>query len=690
MAVKRQIVLGAASLAALYVGVTNALGLGELQLDSALNQPLSAVIVLQGADGLSPEDVMVSLADAASFDEAGIERPYFLTDLRFQPVMQGNKLAIQVNSSQPVREPYLNFLVELRRPNGRLLREYTLLLDPPLYGNNAPAPVQSMPQSAPPARVQSADRAPAPISAPDAQPLPTLKPQSGAQQYVTVSGDTLWDIAHRTRPAESASIPDTMAAIHALNNTAFVNGDRNRLKLGQTLTLPTADQLGVAASEPSTVQSSPENVPEPGPGSGSQSLPSESAQMPLTDAEITAAGEGESGEEAGEPGADASAQAPAGESAQDQQARLRIEESEVSAAQANSAELLSRLTDLEGRFNALLSELDDRDRQIASLQAELEVLRAAREAEGEAAIASAAAAGTLGAGAGGANASASGSDSPAAGSISAEVLPADAAEQPKESSSWFSWWLLVVAGMAFLFGWLITRLRAMGKSDGGSHAPAPTEPLIGAAGMASPRDQVTAKTAAVASAPITPVDPLDDMDGVELYITYGRFPEARTMLDKAIAEEPERLELRYKQARVMGELGDADGFAEQAEAIDSLGGDMDRVDQLRARFPQLDAGITSNSAGFDTVDDVLAGDESLADTRLNLNDFTLDPDWELIEGLSPAPARKSADKKNAKAEQADDDDFESSLHEFPEIEELDDEDHRFRVTSEDRRGDKDN
>ncbi|GAA6130114.1 hypothetical protein NBRC116187_04740 [Halopseudomonas sabulinigri] len=680
MAVKRQIVLGAASLASLYVGVTNALGLGEMQLDSALNQPLSAIIVLQGAEGLSPDDVLVSLADTAAFDEAGIERPYFLTDLRFKPVMQGNKLAIKVDSSQPVREPYLNFLVELRRPNGRLLREYTLLLDPPLYGANAPAPVQSMAQSAPPARVQSADRAPAPIAAPEAQPLPSLEPQAGAKQYTTVSGDTLWDIAQRTRPAESASIPDTMAAIHALNTAAFVNGDRNRLKLGQTLTLPTADQLGVAASEPVAAQSSPESLPSAGTASGSQSLPSDSAQMPLTDAELAeiTAAQAEATDEAGD-GAASQSQADA---SQEQQARLRIEEGEATAAQANAAELLGRLTELEGRFNALLSELDDRDRQIASLQAELEVLRAAQDAESEAAIASAAA-GTVGSGAGGANASASGSDDPAAGAISAEVLPPEATQQ-QESSSWFSWWSLVVAGLAFLFGWLISKLRSTGKRD--ERGPAPSEPVIGAAGMASPREQSSARVVEPQAAEAPPADPLDDLDGVELYITYGRFPEARTMLDKAIAEEPDRLELRYKQARVMGELGDAEGFAEQAAAIESLGGDMARVDQLKARFPQLETGVAS-AVALDTVEDVMADDEDLAESRLNLNDFTLDPDWDLIEGLTPAPARKSVEKPEAEPEE-DDDDFESSLHEFPEIEELD-EDHRFSVTSEDDRRNRD-
>ena len=160
----------------------------------------------------------------------------------------------------------------------------------------------------------------------------------------------------------------------------------------------------------------------------------------------------------------------------------------------------------------------------------------------------------------------------------------------------------------------------------------------------------------------------DNVSGIELYITYGRFAEARDALAKAISEEPENLELRYKQARVLGELGDAEGFTEQAAAISQLGGDMQRVDQLRARFPQLDAAVSP----IDTVDDVLdteQADNDLAESQLNLNDFTLDPDWDLIEGLTPTPARKNS---RLDPIALDDEAFESSLHEFPEIEVLDD------------------
>lgn len=133
MNIQRCLLYGLASLTAWYAGAAHALGLGELTLQSALNQPLQAVIQLHDSEGLRSSEVGVALADAAAFSKLGIERPFWLTGLRFTPVMQGRDLVIKVESSAPVKEPYLSLLVELKRANGSLLREYTLLIDPPLY-----------------------------------------------------------------------------------------------------------------------------------------------------------------------------------------------------------------------------------------------------------------------------------------------------------------------------------------------------------------------------------------------------------------------------------------------------------------------------------------------------------------------------------------------------------------------------
>ena len=114
-----------------YSALAPALGLGEITLHSALNQPFSADITLIDAGGLAESDLSVSLATAEEFGRAGVERVFFLNNLKFKPILRGNRTIIRVTSSKPVNEPFLNFLVQLNQPNGRLLREYTVLIDPP-------------------------------------------------------------------------------------------------------------------------------------------------------------------------------------------------------------------------------------------------------------------------------------------------------------------------------------------------------------------------------------------------------------------------------------------------------------------------------------------------------------------------------------------------------------------------------
>lgn len=687
MAVKRQIVWGVASLAALYVGVTNALGLGELKLDSALNQPLDATISLQGAANLDPADIRVSLADAAAFQSAGLDRAHFLTELRFTPTMQNNQLVIRVQSTNPVREPFLNFLVELRRPSGRLLREYTLLLDPPMYQppsvqpRPAAAPVSSAPVSREPASAprQGARAAPA-----TAAPLPQLEAVPGAKQYRTSAGDSLWTIAAQTRPDDSVSIPETMRAIRALNPDAFINGDPARLRVGQLLTLPTADQLGVA-SESVAEQAAASNLDET---VAAMTPPLSTASSRTAEASRDVASQfSAQGESSGSTDAAGSPNA-----------RLRIEEEAVDASQGDAIELAARLRNLEARFNVMLDELDARDRQIASLQAELDILRQAQQAEGAStSTATEGAAGetlTAAEETDGSDVSVTGSGQPEAGAVEAEVLapqqqplPAGTETQPVEQESLVSrWWPALLALLAVLIGLLaFARKRSADDGEPETDQPErvmsaqpvtptiePVAPLAMAAGVEA------ARPASVRSAP-KPVDPLD---GVELYITYGRFAEARGMLEKAIEQQPNRLDLRYKQLRVLAELGEARAFAAQERQILDMNGDVGRIEQIKGRFPAL---FAANDADLveqvDRVEPMLDDEpitpesasateaEELAATQLNLNDFTLDPDWDLIEGLTSGPVRKDAEPTEPKSDEP----FESSLHEFPEIEELHDE-----------------
>lgn len=207
-----------------------ALGIGEVQVQSALSQPLRAQIPLSDVGDLGAGEVLVRLATAEDYLKAGIERSQFLSDLQFNPELRvAGGSVIRVTSRQPVREPYLNLLLEVTWPNGRQLREFNLLLDPPSYSSViAPA-------------VASTPRPQAQAASPQAPSVSSSGPQPGGQ-YQTRDNDRLWDIARAIRGPQ-ATPQQAMLAIQRLNPQAFDGGNINRLKRNQTLQRPTAEQM---------------------------------------------------------------------------------------------------------------------------------------------------------------------------------------------------------------------------------------------------------------------------------------------------------------------------------------------------------------------------------------------------------------------------------------------------------------
>ena len=150
----RKLVLAIAAASALSSGMAQALELGELTLKSKQNQPLLAEIELLDVKDLTAAQVVPSLAPEQEFSKAGVPRPAFLDDLRFTPVINADgKSVLRVTSSQPLSEPFVNFLVQVMWPNGRLMRDYSVLLDPaqfsprrqrlplPSLGSTPPHPV---------------------------------------------------------------------------------------------------------------------------------------------------------------------------------------------------------------------------------------------------------------------------------------------------------------------------------------------------------------------------------------------------------------------------------------------------------------------------------------------------------------------------------------------------------------------
>jgi pilus assembly protein FimV len=211
-----------------------ALGMGELELKSTLNQPLQAEIKLSNIDDLTEWEIKPSLASDGDFDRAGVEKVFFLSDIDFE--IKGNRIVL--TSDKSVTEPFLNFLVQVNWPSGRVLREYTLLLDPPVF-DDAIQPLAAKQTSQ---RVETQTVATAPVKA--AKTPNTWQSEAAAPgTYKVQKDDTLWEIAINTRPNRQVSPQQMMLAIQDSNPGAFINGNINRLKTHKVLRIPTQQQM---------------------------------------------------------------------------------------------------------------------------------------------------------------------------------------------------------------------------------------------------------------------------------------------------------------------------------------------------------------------------------------------------------------------------------------------------------------
>ncbi|HEX5047004.1 MAG TPA: FimV/HubP family polar landmark protein [Gammaproteobacteria bacterium] len=237
------------------------LGLGDIELQSALNQPFHAQIVLVSATPDELAGLKIAIAGEDSFKRYGIERAGFLSQLQFRIVNdRSGRNLIEVSSRESIAEPFVDLLVEATWPRGRLLRQYTVLLDPPvlLPAPAAPTPVRpaetrraepaepaapiTRPAPPPATRPQPA---PAPVSPPASSspaPVPRATSNSPEGTYGPVQrSETLWAIAERFRP-EGVSMNQMMVALFEANPQAF-GGNMNVLRVGATLRLPQANDV---------------------------------------------------------------------------------------------------------------------------------------------------------------------------------------------------------------------------------------------------------------------------------------------------------------------------------------------------------------------------------------------------------------------------------------------------------------
>ena len=378
-----------------------ALGLGEIEVDSFLNQPLKAEIEVISARAGEIDDLLVGLASRDAFTRAGLSRPNNLTELRFavQKSEDGESAVILVTTKNSIKEPFLNFLVEADWSKGRLLREFTILLDPPFYADTpAPQPATETAAITPEPEVptpiaESSDTSSVSVDeqqsitepialSDDDQQSPdetTYSPEPVTEQSSLVPGDvvvekgnTLWGIASRLRGDTGYSVNQVMLAIQRANPGAFGDDNINNLKVGAVLRLPDSDVFGDLDQQQAYAEVLVQNglwddyvarvignvaVASEGSGTGDSSSTEQSGELNLV-----TPGDGDS---------DAAGLLSEGSDANELRVKLALAEEELDASRVENVELSSRIAELEARlskFEELQKMVEIEDDSLAQLQ----------------------------------------------------------------------------------------------------------------------------------------------------------------------------------------------------------------------------------------------------------------------------------------------------------------------------------
>ena len=281
----------------------HALGLGKLKVHSSLNQPLNAEIDFTSLTEAELKGLTVGLASRADFTAAGVERAAFLAKIKFTVNRSADgRYTLRFSTPTPIEEPFLHLLLQIDWPGGRLVREYTALIDPP-FQIAAKAPAVEPPRAAAPVLTPAPKPEPAPATtvpvqsdpvratspvavtealpyAPpasddvalssDGWPLepgeaPPVKPTTtkttakgrigpapswaNTANHTTRRGETLWSITKQVRSDPQVSVEQAALAIYHQNRDAFYDNNLNNIRAGKILRLPERENVEALSKE---------------------------------------------------------------------------------------------------------------------------------------------------------------------------------------------------------------------------------------------------------------------------------------------------------------------------------------------------------------------------------------------------------------------------------------------------------
>lgn len=738
------------ALAATLPGQVFAIGLGEIRLNSPLNEPLDAEIQLLQVQDLDESELLIGIAPREDFEAAGVERLFFLSSLRFTLELDNPKgPLIRVRTEEVVREPYLNFLVEVQWPSGRLLREYTLLMDLPTFAEarsaartlkapetspvveqpvvkpaldvaaleaelaaveattvDAPAPVVSAPvaaaavpapapepdvepvikeepvepeQPAPaespaapeyvtadaPVPVDAVAPVPAP-AAPAAPAAPVFSSAVAAGDYSIQPGDNLWSIAVKYRQgndctsreykcaADGITVQQAMVAIQRLNPDAFIKGNINMLKKGKVLALPTQDQITDITSREAVAEVRRQNIEWSGNADGRKGTPAiEQIDATRQDAEVAAAPvEAEDGQlKLSVPGAEQTAKN--GQAGDPNKARLEslqnelaIGMEEIDRSKREKADIKGQISALDEQTQTMKQMLEVRSAELAALQKSLAEKPSDTSVTPTESVEPAAA-------------------EVAPGDTTGAVEPPVAEEKPvteepvkpapASSSFLMDNLVMILGGIGTL---VVLAVVALVLRKRKTSTPKPVEesfeeamldetPSFDAADEreAEPMEEIDSQQDEsfdvaddfdldIGSAEPEPEAKQETGDAIseaDIYISFGTYDKAESLLKAAIASEPKRTDLQLKLLEVYTAMDNLAAFDKQYQDLARLGdeGANERAQSLRGKISGAGESIVAASDSDDLGLDLDLGGEDLKGESLSSESSGLDFDLDL-------------------------------------------------------------
>lgn len=595
-----------------------AVELGKLQLHSALNQHLNADIPVTKVEGLGKDEILPGLASSAEFDRMGIDRPYALTNLRFTVKKgQNGQMVIHVTSTKPIVEPYLDFLMEVLWPNGRLVREYTVLLNPPVMGKagvqqlNAPSaqagssPPSGQTSTPAPATPRGATTSGAATAPTTVSQLQAANPMgegsiSKGQYGVTGPSDTLWKIAVKVRPDRSVSVQQTMLAIKRSNPGDFIHDNINLLRAGRVLRIPALQAIEQESQDAAIQEVKAQNAAFHAYKTG--------APMPQIDAAQRArspAGGANKGANSGDQlrvltarnatGAGAAGGGQSSSQSQGLQDKLDETQEGLDKAKRANDELNSRVSDLQGQIKTLDNLVKLKDEQLATLRA------AVQKAQ------------------------------------SATAAPTPVAQSKSQGSMLSNPIVLIVLALIVVgvvtFGLIFQRRR---KASQNIEAADFEEESAAAETTEEPAEVETDEVEAPEQEDeqLSP-QTADIISEAEIYIAYGRFPQAIIFLQNAIEAEPDRSDIQLKLLEVYAQTDDNEAFDRQFKQLEALG-DAAAITTARGLQQKMSGAIDFIPSGSESAASAEGGtsdDEELSfdldDLDAETEDSTLDLSSEL-------------------------------------------------------------